>query len=95
MLPQKLSWDLAQTQWAQQINPLISNPLTQGNLLYNISLETGLNSINHKLSRKPQGYLIIGMHNAYAQIYDTVSQQPNLTLILNASAPVVVDLYVF
>lgn len=84
-----------QTRWASLINPVLSNNITQSYILKNISLTTGDNTINHLQDKVLNGYLIIGMHNAYAQVYDKPSDMPKLTLILNASAPTVIDLMVF
>ena len=96
MLPQKLPLDLMQVQWAQQLNPVIANPVLQNNILKNVSLASGDNVINHKLGRNLVGWQIIRVRAA-AIIYDKQdsNQTPNLTLVLNASAPVVVDLAVF
>lgn len=95
MLPQKLSLPLMQTTWAQQLDPIIANPILDGVQQNNVVLAIGDNAINHKLQRKPQGYIIVGMRNAYSQIIDVVSQTPNLTLILNSSAATTVDIYVY
>lgn len=95
MLPQRLPLNQMQVNWAQQLDPIIANPLLKGVQQFNIPLVTGVNTINHLLGRKYQGYLITGMHNAYAQIFDTPSQLPQFTLVLNASAPTSVDIYVY
>jgi hypothetical protein len=86
---------LLQTNWASQINPVISNPIVNGVLQKNISLTVGTNVINHKLSRNYQGYVITGMHNVFSQIYDTTSNTPSLTLNLHSSAATSVDIYCF
>lgn len=95
LLPKKLSWDMAQDRWASILNVLIKNPLVNGIQLNDVSLTIGNNSINHLLSRRPQGYLITGMHGAFSQIYDNPSQTPDLTLVLNASVATTVDIYVY
>jgi hypothetical protein len=94
-LPQRQPWDMAQTTWAQAINPVLSNPIVNGVLVHGIALASGDNTINHKLGRKPQGYVITDMFGAYAQVYRKTSNYPDLTLVLNASAPTTVSLYVF
>lgn len=86
---------LLQTGWAQQLNPVINNPISQGILINNVKLNVGNNTINHRLSRKLQGYIVIGMRGAFTQIYQTASLTPQLTLVLNSSAVATVDLYVF
>jgi hypothetical protein len=87
---------LMQTAWAKQINPIISSPLNQGVLLKQISLIAGDNTIDHRLGRDLQGWQIVRLR-ASAIIYDKQdsNQLQNRTLILNSSAPVIVDLYVF
>ena len=56
MLPQRLTLPLMQTQWASQIDPVLTNELVQGQLLQNITLTAGANVINHKLGRKLAGH---------------------------------------
>jgi hypothetical protein len=95
-LPLKLHWDLAQTRWANILNPIIDSPTTNPVILKDVQLSTGNNSVNHKLGRKLQGWQIC-RQRAAATIYDRQddNQAPQLTLLLVASAPVVVDLVVF
>lgn len=89
--------DQMQTRWASLLNPLLANPTLDSSLLQNISLVTGANVINHKLGRNLQGWQTVRYHGSYAQLYDTqdTNQTPSLTLNLNASANVIVDLVVF
>lgn len=96
MLPRKLSWELAQTQWAQQIDPVIANPLLNGSILKNVQLSAGINVINHKLGRNLQGWYFTRVR-APVSVYDNqdTNQSPQLTLVLIASTPSVVDLAVF
>lgn len=96
MLAQKLSLEMMQTQWAQQLNPIIANPTINNLILKNVSLTTGVNVINHKLSRPLSGWKTTRVR-ASATLYDQqdTNQTPQLTLILVASAPVVIDLEVF
>lgn len=92
-LPQKLPYDLLQTQWASQINPVLSNVLVQGLLLENIALQSGDNTINTLLSRKQQGWFIVDQ-NAACSIYRSKPFNTQ-TLTLNASAPCMINLWVF
>jgi len=96
MLPQKLTLDLMQNQWASQINPVIDNPLSKPIFLKNVLLTTGTNTINHKLGRPLQGWFTTRVR-ASVTIYDQqdTNQTPGLTLVLVASAPASVDLGVF
>jgi hypothetical protein len=95
-LSTKLPWDLAQPKWAATLNPLLANPLVSGRLMKHVSLLAGDNSISHGLGRNLQGYLVV-LQGAASTIYDkqATNQMPQLTLVLNASAPVIVSLYVF
>lgn len=92
---QTREFSMMQTQWSSQLNPVISNSIVNGRLMKNVQLTTGSNSINHLLDRNYQGYFITGMHGAFIQIYDTPSPSPTKTIVLNASAPGSLDLWVF
>lgn len=96
MLPQKLNLPQMQTTWAQQLDPIISNPILHGLTLKNVSLVAGSNVINHLLGRPLLGWKTSRVR-APAIISDQqdTNQTPQLTLILVASAPVVVDLEVY
>ena len=87
---------MLQTNWASAINPVLNNAFNNGLLLKDQSLAVGANVINHKLGRKLQGWVLTRVRAA-SSIYDTqdTNQSPQLTLNLQSSAAVVVDLYVF
>lgn len=87
---------LLQTGWATQLNPVISNPLVNGQLLKNVSLSTGSNTINHKLGRKLQGWVLTRLRGS-ASLFDTQDSNANpaLTLLITSSSNVSVDIYVF
>ena len=74
------------------IDALSSNPLMSGSLLSAIDLATGSNTINHKLGRKIQGWIIVD-RSAAATLYR--EDWDASVLKLNAGAPVTVTLYVF
>lgn len=90
------SFTLLQTSWSSQLNPLLALPQSSGVILKSITLAAGDNTINHKLGRDLQGWQLIRVRAA-ATIYDKQdsNQLKSRTLILNSSAPVVVDLFVF
>ncbi len=96
VLPQKLTLNQTQEQWASQLNPIISNPINSASMLQNVSLTAGTNVINHKLGAKLQGWFTTRIR-ASATFYDIqdTNPTPQLTLVLVASAPVIVDLAVF
>jgi hypothetical protein len=85
-----------QNSWASVLNPFIANPFLNGILLKNISLSSGDNTINHKLGRNLQGWVLVRKRQS-VDIYDKqdTNQMPDLTLVLNASATATIDLYVF
>lgn len=89
------SFGLMQNKWGGILNPIIANPIVNGGILKDVQLQVGSNTINHRQGHKLNGYLVVGMKDAYAEIYSTQSPQPTLTLVLNASAATTVDLYVF
>jgi hypothetical protein len=95
-LAQRLSLTQMQQQWASQINPLLSNQLTQGQLLIDITLKDGQTVINHRLGRSLVGWLVVGQ-NAMASLWDSQAsnQTPQLTLVLNSNAACTVNLWVF
>lgn len=95
-LSPKLPWELANPKWAATLNPVLANPLVGGNLIQNIALAFGDNTINHGLSDKLQGYIVV-MNSAAVTFYDkqSTNPRPQLTLVLNASGATRVSLYVF
>jgi len=90
------SLTLLQTAWATQLNPVLALPQSSGVILKNVRLAIGDNTINHRLGRNLQGWQLIRVRAA-ATIYDKqdANQLKDLTLVLNSSAVVVVDLFVF
>jgi hypothetical protein len=92
-LPQRLPLPLMQTQWASQLDPVLGNPLVQGNLLTGIALINGVTVINHKLSRQMQGWIIVDQ-NAAATVYRSAALNSS-TLSLTSNAAVTVALWVF
>lgn len=96
-LPQGLTLDMTQNTWASAIEPIISNPLNNGNLLKNIPLVSGTNVINHKLGRNLQGWYITRQRGSAPSVYDNQdsNQTPQLTLVLVSSASCTIDLAVF
>jgi hypothetical protein len=95
-LPLTIPASTQDTRWKALLDPVIANPLQSGQLLTGIPLASGTNTINHGLGRQLRGYFIV-MNSASATFYDNQStnQMPQLTLILNSSAPTTVSLYVF
>ena len=87
---------LLQNRWSAILNTLLRRPQNSSNILTNVSLVTGSNTINHGLGQNLTGWKII-RQRAAASIYDAqdANQMPSLTLVLVSSAPVSIDLEVF
>lgn len=100
LLPQFQSDSQALTQmqnrWAAEINPFISRLQNRSTILKEVSLVTGANIINHGLDHVLNGWKIV-RQRASASIYDTQDSNPSpaISLYLNTSADVVVDIEVF
>lgn len=90
------NFQMMQTQWSGQLNPVLARPQSNSSILKNVYLSAGINTINHLLGRPLQGWSIV-RQRAAASIYDLQdsNQMPNLTLVLNSSAIVVCDIEVF
>ena len=95
-LPQRQPLDQMQVTWANALDPIIANPLIKGQMLLSVALSNGTTVINHKLRRKLQGWMIVGINGA-AQVYDNqaTNQMPQLTLSLTSNAAVTANLWVF
>ena len=78
------------------LDPIIKNALVGGTTLTSIALKAGANIVAHGLGRTLQGWMIV-RKRASADIYDTQDQNgsPQTTLLLTATAPVTVDIYVY
>ena len=92
-LSTKLPFALLQTQWASQLNPLLSNPLNSVSILPNIALKSGSNVINHLLGQTQQGWFLVDKQGA-GDVYRSAPFN-NLTLTLTATADMTVSIGVF
>jgi hypothetical protein len=81
------------TTWAAKLDPVLKNPLSNGNFVTNQKLVDGVNVVNHGLQRTPQGWFVTDI-NGIASIYRSAPFN-KLTLQLTCSAAVTVNLYVF
>ena len=88
--------NIIQSNWATLLNPLLDQAITQGQILENVDLVTGANTVNHRLGRKLRGWMIVRQRSS-ASIYDTqdTNPTPSVTLRLDSSANVKVDIFVF
>lgn len=78
------------------LNPLLSLPLSDSNLIRGVELLTGSNSINHGLGRPLIGW-ILTRKDADENVYDNQSNNPlpERTLLLVSTGDVSVDVMVF
>lgn len=86
-------FNMMQTRWASELNPLLALPTSSPSILKNVSIQPGDNIINHLLGRSPIGWLII---DKTANINMYRSQPFNdLTLTLNSTGAATVNLLIF
>lgn len=81
----------------QAISQLPSTEILQGRLVKGVSLQSASTvKVSHKLNRPPLGWIVV-RQRASAIIWDAQdsNSNPSLTLDLNCSADVTVDLWVF
>lgn len=81
---------------SKAVDPIVRNPVTNGNVLTGVIIGTGGTSVSHKLGRPLLGWMVV-RQRAQADVWDEQddNDRPELTLDLKASATVTVDLYVF
>ena len=80
----------------QSVNPLVANPMTQGNLITGQVLKAGQNTINHSLGYPMTGYLIVAL-SAASNFYDNLNKVPNpaTSFLLYSSQACTVNIYCF
>ncbi len=94
LLSPKLPWDLANPKWAATLNPIVSLPILNGNLITSISLTASVpKAINHLLQRMPQGWFLVD------NIADTAvwraADFSQYTVTLESSADTTISLWIF
>lgn len=92
-LSQNLDWELANSQWASALNPIIANPIATPEIIKNVPLKMGINVVNHSLGRVMQGFFIIDIQGP-ATVYRS-SPFNATTLILTSNSAVTLSLGVF
>lgn len=94
LLSTKLPWELAQTKWPSTLNPIISLPILNGNLINNISLIASVPLvINHLLQRNPQGWFTID--NQSNAVVWRAAPFTNLNIVLESSADTTISIWIF
>lgn len=78
------------------LNSVAVNPILDSDILTDVVLASGDNTINHKLGRKLNGWFLT-RRNAATTVYDKQATNliPERTLVLNSSAIATVDIFVF
>jgi hypothetical protein len=95
--PMARVFNTAQDHVESVINPVLASAIIDGVVLEDIDLvSTGFTSIEHKLGRKPRGYLVI-RKSAAETVYEDAGDYDNRKLFmkLRASGSVTVNLWVF
>ena len=92
-----VEFSLMQSAWAKTLDPIVNLPTNHGIILKNVSLGIGVNTINHLLGRKLQGWFIVRQRPNAASVSDLqdVNNTPELTLVLNSFSVSTVDIFVF
>lgn len=68
----------------QALNPILSNPLTYGNIV-TAKLVAGPNVINHGLGRLLQGWIPVRQMGANGALYDTAVDTQSITIVSSAA----------
>jgi hypothetical protein len=94
--PKEYELDAVQGNIKEFTKQLETNPVLDGIILKDVSLvSSGSNTINHKLGRKINGWIITKIQ-ANANVWQNTTQPlPTKNLILETSADATVDIYVF
>lgn len=93
-LPQKLTLDMMQIQWGQQINPLLTNILTQGVAVNGVTLDANTpKNIPTTLGRMQIGWFITDILSN-AVVWRTQPFNNNL-LTLESSADTTINIWMF
>jgi len=82
-----------QTIWKARLDPIIANPLLNGQLLSGIRLKQGTNVIDHHLGRLQLGWMLADTDVPYMPYRTQPFNSSTLTLVSSVSAKV--SLWVF
>lgn len=93
MLSPSLSWPLANPKWAAELNPIITNPFNNVQILTDVQLKIGDNVLNHGLGKLQQGWVLTDIQGV-ATVYRS-APFTTTTLTLHSSADVTVSIGVF
>ena len=76
------------------LGSIAASPIISGQLVADVSLTSTPKRIEHKLGRKPLGYMVV-RQDADATVYEQDEKRLDLFLNLASSNPVTVSLWVF
>lgn len=78
------------------LNPLLELPISDGVLIKDLTINTADTLIEHKLGRRPEGFLITRL-KSNSVIYEsaTANNEATRLIILIASATATADIYFF
>ena len=95
--PMSRVFNNAQDHIESVLNPVLNSAIIDGIILEDVDLVSGsFTSVEHKLGRKPRGYLVI-RKSAAETVYENAGDYDNRKLFmkLRASGSVTVNLWVF
>lgn len=84
---------LALNKWRSIINPFVAQPFLNGNMLNNVALVVGTNTINHGLARVQQGWSLVDI--SASSIIFRMAPLNGSTLVLSSSVATTVKIWVF
>lgn len=95
-LPKSLTLSQTQTQWASRLNPILANPILQGNQISGIVLVAGVPMlVNHMLGKMQTGWFITDQTSA-AEVFRYGNVAFNdLNMTLGASANCTISIWVY
>lgn len=94
MLSTRLPWDLAQTKWASEINPILALPILNGIQINQIFLVANKPlPINHLLDKTPQGWFLVD-NTADATVWRSAAFTKT-TVTLTSSANTTIAIWVY
>lgn len=87
-----INLDQLQTNVEQVFGEIQKKPIIDGTLLSGVVVGTTETEVNHELNRQPLGFIVVDRNSA-GVVYKT--RATSKLLVLQASAPVTVSLWVF
>jgi hypothetical protein len=93
-LSSKLPWEQANPKWASQLNPILANPILNGQQIDGIILVSGTPLVvYHSLGQIPQGWFLVD-NIAACEVYRTQAFNSK-TITLEASANTTVSIWIY